>query len=345
MNGSPRLNLENLNNNCLCVNGQQIHPGLAPAISSFGLRPDAIESHRRLGLAHWITDTRNPLFARVMTNRVWHYHFGIGLVETPNDLGFHAGLPSHPELLEWLSGEFGMTHRHQTLAPDGANRVEVNRFSIKRLHRLLVNSATYRQSSTFDSAAAKIDTNNRLLWRMNPRRLEAEAVRDAMLAVAGELNTELGGKGYSDVNSYFFKGTQFYDPIDPVGYANHRRTLYRMGARGGRSPFLDTFDCPDPSTTTPRRSATVTPLQALSLLNHSFSLRMADHFANRLIRETPQSSEATASDDQIRRAFRLLCSRLPVEEEVDLSREFISRRGLPAFCRAMWSSSEFVFVD
>src|SRR5690606_7417860 len=135
------------------------------------------------------------------------------------------------------------------------------RYSIKRLHRLIVTSATYRQSSRFEPAAARKDAANRLLWRMNPRRLEAESVRDAMLSVAGQLNTAIGGKGYSDVNSYFFKGTQFYDPIDPQGHASHRRTVYRMWARGGRSPFLDTFDCPDPSTTTPRRTATVTPLQ------------------------------------------------------------------------------------
>ena len=174
---------------------------------------------------------------------------------------------------------------------------------------------------------------------MNPHRLEAEAVRDAMLAVSGELNTELGGKGYTDVNSYFFKGTQFYDPIDPVGYVNNRRTLYRMGARGGRSPFLDNFDCPDPSTTTPRRSATVTPLQALSLLNHSFSLRMADRFADRL------KHASVSLDEQITTAFLLLYSRRPDEKEVALSADFIKRQDLPAFCRALWNSSEFLFVD
>ena len=303
--------------------------GLSP---EFELRPDAIESHRRKKLADWITSPRNSLFARVMANRVWHYHFGVGLVDSPNDLGFHAGLPSHPELLEWLSMEFSNSNRLQD------NPSAPERFSLKRLHRLMTSSATYRQSSQFNAAAAGVDSGNRLLWRMNPRRLEAESVRDAMLAVSGELNTEIGGKGYTDVNSYFFKGTQFYDPIDPVGYANHRRTLYRMGARGGRSPFLDNFDCPDPSVTAPRRSATVTPLQALSLLNHSFSLRMADHFAASL-------SDGTATDGQIQNAFRRLYSRSPDEQELRLSRDFISHHGLPAFCRALWNSSEFLFID
>ena len=321
--------------------GDEVEPAGLAAISGlsprFELRPDAIESHRRRKLAEWITDPRNPLFTRVMTNRIWHYHFGVGLVDSPNDLGFHAGLPSHPDLLEWLSREFG--GRRQQTSSGEAFYESSEPFSLKRMHRLVVSSATYRQSSKFNDEAAKVDSNNRLLWRMNPHRLEAEAVRDAMLLVSGELNTEVGGKGYTDVNSYFFKGTQFYDPIDPIGYANNRRTLYRMGARGGRSPFLDNFDCPDPSTTTPRRSATVTPLQALSLLNHSFSLRMADRFADHL------TAASRSLDDQITDAFLLLYSRRPDEKESTLSVDFINRRGLPAFCRALWNSSEFLFVD
>jgi mono/diheme cytochrome c family protein len=314
--------------------------GLNP---DFELRPDAIESHRRQKLANWITNPRNPLFARVMTNRVWHYHFGVGLVDSPNDLGFHAGLQSHPELLEWLAGEFASRDRSDPLEAGKPETVpqtsDPERFSLKRLHRQLISSAVYRQSSQSQAQAMKIDANNRLLWRMNPRRLEAEAVRDAMLAVAGELNTEIGGKGYTDVNSYFFKGTQFYDPIDPVGHANHRRTLYRMGARGGRSPFLDNFDCPDPSTTAPRRSTTVTPLQALSLLNHSFSLRMAEHFADRLSHQSPQPEQ------QVEEAFRLVYGRQPDQRERELSRQFIAQQGLAPFCRALWNSSEFLFID
>ena len=312
--------------------GEVVEPAGLTAVrgldASFGLKPDALESHRRKQLAAWITDARNPLFSRVMANRLWHYHFGAGLIETPSDLGFNGGRPSHPELLEWAACEF----RGETSSP--------SRFSIKRLQRLLVTSSTYRQSSTFNAAAAKGDAGNRLLWRMTPRRLEAESVRDAILSVAGQLNTALGGKGYSDVNSYFFKGTQFYDPIDPPGFVNQRRTVYRMWARGGRSPFLDTFDCPDPSTTTPRRTATVTPLQALSLMNHSFTLRMADHFAERL------NTEAGGQlNDQVNLAFRLLYGRPVQPDEVSRCGVFIERHGLPAFCRAMWNSSEFLFID
>lgn len=328
--------------------GDEVPPGGLRAIQgldpSFGLTPDAIESHRRLKLANWITDVRNPLFSRVMVNRIWHYHFGSGLVETPSDLGFNGGKPSHPELLEWLSGEFagialGRSEISRFRLQEG-HTGDSPRFSVKRMHRLLLTSATYQQSSTFNGDAAKSDIGNRMLWRMNPHRLEAESVRDAMLSVAGQLNTEIGGKGYADVNSYFFKGTQFYDPIDPVTFANNRRTVYRMWARGGRSPFLDTFDCPDPSTTTPRRSATVTPLQALSLMNHSFSLRMADRFADRLLVEAGADPK-----DQVRLAYRLLFSRNPTADEASLSEAFVQRQGRGAFCRAMWNSSEFLFVD
>ena len=324
--------------------GDAVEPGGLTAIqgptANFGLRPDALESHRRLRLANWITDANNPLFVRVMANRVWHYHFGAGLVESPSDLGFHAGMPSHPDLLEWLATEFQGPNRRTSSSATTDDRVDHGGYSLKRLHRMLVTSTTYRQTSTNNPIAAKTDASNRLLWRVSPRRLEAEEVRDAMLQIAGQLNSRIGGKGYSDVDSYFFKGTQFYDPIDPVGYANQRRTVYRMWARGGRNPFLDNFDCPDPSTTSPRRSVTVTPLQALSLLNHSFGLRMAEHFATRLNEEASESV-----DGQIQRAYRLLFGREPVSDEVTLGRNFVTRRGLPAFCRAMWNSSEFLFVD
>uniref|UniRef100_A0A7C2K204 DUF1553 domain-containing protein n=1 Tax=Schlesneria paludicola TaxID=360056 RepID=A0A7C2K204_9PLAN len=294
--------------------------GLSP---DFGLRPDAVEYQRRLQLASWITDRRNPLFARVMVNRLWHYHFGQGLVATPNDLGFHGGRPSHPELLDWLASEF---------IDSG--------YSIKHLHRLMVTSATYRQASTHRDEAVALDAQNRLLWRMNPRRLDAESLRDAALSVAGELNDQIGGKGYTDFNSYFFKGTQFYDPLDAADYSQQRRTLYRMWARGGRSPFLDTFDCPDPSTTTPTRSSTTTPLQALSLLNNAFVLRMAERLATRL-----QNDVGDDAAQQIEALYRACYSRPPSADETALVRPFLDRHGLPAVCRGVLNSSEFLYVD
>jgi len=291
--------------------------------ADLGLRVDALEAHRRQRLAAWITDRRNPLFARVMVNRLWHYHFGQGLVSTPNDLGFNAGHPSHPELLDWLACEF----------------IDAN-FSLKHLHRLMVTSATYRQSSQFDPAAAAKDADNRWLWRMPPRRIDAESLRDAILSVTGELNEQQGGKSYSDFNSYFFKGTQFYDPIEMSTYDQHRRTIYRMWARGGRNPFLDTFDCPDPSSTTPRRSATTTPLQALSLLNNSFSRQMADRLAERI-----RQSVGDEATDQIACAYELLFARPPTDAELKLNRGFLNKHGLTQTCLAWLNSSEFLYVD
>src|SRR5262249_8295350 len=165
----------------------------------FALPADASDEQRRLGLADWITDPANPLFRRVIVNRLWHYHFGIGIVDTPNDFGFNGGRPSHPELLDWLAVELGR-----------------QKGGLKALHRLIVTSAAYRQASAPRPEAKKLDVDNRLLWRFTPHRLEAEALRDAMLAVSGVLDRTVGGKGYQDTKSYFFKGTQFYDAIEQV---------------------------------------------------------------------------------------------------------------------------------
>ncbi|OYW13875.1 MAG: hypothetical protein B7Z55_16255, partial [Planctomycetales bacterium 12-60-4] len=181
---------------------------------------------------------------------------------------------------------------------------------------------------------------NRWLWRMSPRRLDAESLRDAMLVATGELNESLRGKGYIDFNSYFFKGTQFYDPIDATGYDTQRRTIYRMWARGGRNPFLDTFDCPDPSTTTPTRSATTTPLQALSLLNNAFSRRMAETLAAAALTSCGNNRSA-----QIDYCYERLFARLPSDDERTFVSTFVAERGLPAACRGLMNSSEFLYVD
>ncbi|MBC7816857.1 MAG: DUF1549 domain-containing protein, partial [Planctomycetaceae bacterium] len=222
----------------------------------FALAKDASEADRRKALASWITDRRNPLLARVIVNRLWHYHFGVGIVDSPSDFGFNGGRPSHPELLDWLAAEL-MDHG----------------WSLKHIHRLIANSATYRQSSRPRVDAANQDAGNRLLWRKSPQRLDAETLRDAVLSVAGELNPTVGGPGYHDFTTFTFN-SQFYDIVDPVGVSFHRRSLYRTWVRSGRNPFLEVLDCPDPSTKTPRRAVTTTPLQALSLLNNSFMLRM-----------------------------------------------------------------------
>ena len=233
----------------------------------FGLPADAPEARRRERLAAWIASPANPLFARVVVNRLWQAHFGTGLVETSSDLGFNGGLPSHPELLDWLASE-----------------MVTRGWSIKAMHRLIVTSAIYRQSSRFDPRGHLRDAGGRLLWRKPPARLEAEMVRDAMLAVSGILDSRLGGPSFRDQDIVHAPGTPatLYVAVDPRTPGLNRRTLFRAWARGGRSPLLDVFDCPDPSTTAPRRPVTTTPLQALSLMNNALVLYLSDDFAARL---------------------------------------------------------------
>lgn len=212
-------------------------------------------------------------------------------------------------------------------------------WDLKRLHRLIVTSATYRQSSVENPEAQRIDAANRLLWRRNPQRLEAEAVRDAMLAAAGDLERQLGGPGYSDFTT-FVQNSQFYTVLDPIGQSFQRRSLYRTAIRSGRSPFLDVFDCPDPSTMTPQRAVTTTPLQALSLFNHSFVLRMSEHLSDRLRREA-----GTDVARQIDRGCRLVYGRPMDDAERALLTEFVRQHGLPALCRAWLNSNEFLHID
>jgi hypothetical protein len=298
---------------------------LAGLEADFGLAPDAPEAERRRRLAAWITHPKNPLFGRVIVNRLWHYHFGVGLVDTPNDFGFNGGRPSHPESLDWLAAE---------LAENG--------WRLKPIHRLIVTSATYRQASGWNEAAARVDAGARLLWRKNPRRLEAETVRDATLHIAGLLNLRMGGPGFQDTRLVRAPGTAaiHYLPVESGGEEFHRRTLYRVWSRGGRNRLLDAFDCPDPSTTAPNRAVTTTPLQALAMLNNAFVLRMSGHLAERLQREA-----GADVDRQIRRAYLLAYGRPPTVDEATLARRVVSKHGLAILARAIFNSNEFLYVD
>ena len=306
----------------------EVAPGgiasVASALSAdFGLKPDAPDDQRRTKLAEWITHPDNPLFARVMMNRLWHYHFGQGLVKTPNDLGLSGGKASHPELLDWLAAEF-----------------RASGWSLKKMHRLICDSATYRQSSQANSQAQQIDAGNVLLWRHTPARLEAEVIRDSILKVSGQLNLKMSGPGYRDFKMYQHKGSWVYDPIDPEGPEFNRRSIYRTWARGNVHPLLAPLDCPDPSAATPVRSVTTTPLSALALMNTSFSLRMADTFAQRLKTETSDGIHT-----QIKRAYLLAFAREPSEAELVLTSDFVKKNGLPAFCRVLFNLNEFIYLN
>jgi hypothetical protein len=279
------------------------------------------ETHRRLALAKWIVDPANPLTARVMANRIWQQHFGEGLVSTPSDFGLNGARPSHPELLDWLAAEF-----------------IASGWSVKHLHRLIVTSATYRQSGAPRKDALALDAGGRLLWRFPPRRLEAEAIRDAILAVSGKLDLRMGGPGFSffEANDNYVR---VYEPRKEFGPDTWRRMIYGTIVRQRPDGVFGVFDCPDAGQITPKRTRSTTPLQALNLLNSSFIVQQAGFFAERLEREAGRRPH-----EQVRRAFALAYGRAPSRGELASALELVRQEGLPALCRALFNANEFVFL-
>ncbi|MEN9678135.1 MAG: hypothetical protein RIS76_4031 [Verrucomicrobiota bacterium] len=305
--------------------GDVVSPAGLSAVTSlpadFGLTPDSPEAQRRRQFADWLTDPANPLVARVMVNRVWQFHFGQGLVTTPSDFGVSGTRPSHPELLDWLASEF-----------------IAGGWSLKSLHRMIVTSETYRQSSEFRQDAAAVDADNQLLWRFSPRRLEAEAVRDAMLSVSGHLNLQMGGPSFRPFTTSEY-GATFYHLFDKGDAEFNRRTVYRMNINSGKEPLLDAFDCPDPSVKTPRRGVTTTPLQALGLMNSSFAQRQAAGLADR--------SRRLAGGDPsgaVVAAWHLALGRPPAASELAQAQIAVRERGLTNVCWVLLNSTEFVYV-
>jgi len=309
--------------------GKAVVPGALSVIdglpSRFELDDPSDEGSRRAALARWISDRRNPLTWRSIVNRIWHYHFGRGLVDTLNDFGHMGGQPSHPELLDWLAARFR----------DGGG-------SLKALHRLMVTSAVYRQSSAGREDAERIDASNRLLWRMPRRRLSAECVRDAMLGASGKLDLSMGGPSVRQfVES---KGVHVTPVVDYAGFdvdsaASFRRSTYRFLFRTLPDPFLATLDCADGSQLTPVRTESVTALQALALLNNRFVVRQAEHLANRV------EAERAGIEPRITAAFRHAVSRRPTREELDVVGDIARRHGLANACRLILNLNEFVHVD
>jgi hypothetical protein len=272
-------------------------------------------------LADWLADLANPLPARVMVNRVWHHHFGTGLVRTPSDFGINGDRPSHPELLDWLADEY-----------------QANGWQLKPLHRLIVLSAAYRRGDRPDPRAATVDADNRLLWRRVPRRLDAEVIRDTMLQVSGQLNREAGGPGYQLWNTSNY--VTVYQPKTTLGPAEFRRMVYQFKPRTQQDPTFGVFDCPDATQAAPRRIASTTALQALNLLNDPFVHGQAAAFAERVRREA-----GLAPGDQVARAFRLAFGREPAADERTAAINLINAPGLARLCHALFNANEFVFVD
>ena len=308
--------------------GRPVGPGTLSALdfapARFALPDGAPEGERRAALARWLVDPRNPLTWRSIVNRVWQYHFGRGLVETPNDFGRNGARPTHPELLDWLAARF---------RDEGG--------SFKALHRLIVTSATYRQSAAVNPEAEKIDAGNTLLWRQNRRRLEAEAVRDAVLAASGRLDLTMGGPGWRDFvierpeHSPHFR----YDLADPDDPQTWRRSVYRFIVRSQTQPWMTALDCADPSMRVDRRNESLTPLQALALLNNGFVVAQARHFAARV------TAERTGLAAQVARAHALALGREPSAAEQAKLLAFAQAEGLPALCRLLFNLNEFTFVD
>jgi mono/diheme cytochrome c family protein len=298
----------------------------------FDVPESADESLRRVALARWLTDPRNPLTWRSIVNRVWHHHFGAGLETTLNDFGHMGGAPSHPELLDWLAVNFR----------DGDQ-------SLKQLHRLIVTCETYRQTSrtaVLDPAdaaqAAAIDADNRLLRRMNRTRLDSEAIHDAVLAAAGRLDLRMGGP--SDRQFALSPGIHVtpnvdYKTFDLDSAPARRRSVYRFLFRTLPDPLMDALDCPSGDQITPSRINSVTVQQALALWNSAFILRNAEHFAERLNRG------ATGLEKQITLAVQLTLNRPPSDAERLRFSQYAKIHGLANFCRLLFNANEFVFID
>jgi hypothetical protein len=297
-----------------------------PASIAAPARPNS--SGRRSALAAWLVSEKNPLTARVLVNRVWQGHFGEGLVATPNDFGLNGARPANPELLDWLASEFMRQG-----------------WSMKKLHRLIVTSTTYRLAPP---PSGNLD--RRLLAGQLPRRLTAEALRDAMLAVAGRLQLREGGApvwpevpeeilranpAFLDDNAEKTKGW-YPTPHEQTGV----RSIFLVQKRTLRVPMMETFDLPDNALSCPRRTVSTVAPQALTLLNSPFATEIAGAFAERLRREAGEDARA-----QIERAFALALQRAPDDEERRACRRFLAARSLPELCRALLNLNEFAYVD
>ncbi len=291
----------------------------------FAISKDAPEGERRAALAHWITDKENPLTWRSIVNRIWQYHFGAGLVTTPNDFGRNGAKPSHPELLDWLAAEFR----------DSGG-------SIKKLHKQIVMSATYRQTSQPTTDHRSLTTDNALLWHQNRRKLEAEAVRDSVLAVTGKLDLTMGGAGWQDFVVEHPEHSPHYEYglADPNDSKTWRRSIYRFIVRSQTQPWMTALDCADPSMRVDKRNESLSPLQALALLNNGFMITQAQHFAERLEKEFPNYPAK-----QIDRAIWLAFGREATVTEQQKYAAFARSYGLPNLCRVLLNLNEFTFAD
>ena len=310
--------------------GKEVDPALTPTVETSGART---------ALAGWIASAQNPLTARVIVNRLWQHHFGAGLVETPSDFGKNGGKPSNPALLDWLASELPRRD-----------------WSLKSAHKLILTSATYKQSVAVRPECAKIDPQNRLLWRQNRQRLEGEAIRDSILAVAGRLNPEAGGPSvYPAISDEVLSTGSTHKWGSSPEEQQRRRTIYVFQRRSLALPLAEVFDGPDMVNTCPRRQTTTIAPQALALFNGAFGREESVHFAARVVREAGASPEA-----QVERAWRLALVRRPTAMELAKSLAFLTqkialhrtekqpepeRAALADLCHVLFNTNEFLYAD
>jgi hypothetical protein len=276
----------------------------------------------RAALADWLASPSNPLTARVMVNRIWQHHFGRGLVPTPGDFGTRGQPPTHPELLDWLAGEFIR-----------------GGWSVKRMHKLILLSAAYQQSTTASATALELDAENKLFSRQNRVRLEGEVIRDSLLAISGRLNRDMGGPAVlPPIPADIVKTSKNW--VASTNAADHqRRSIYVFARRNLRFPFLEVFDAPDSNLSCPERGRSTTAPQALTLLNSDEVMEAARATAARLERE------ATSPEARVKLACRFILARPPTARETALALEFLETSPLTELCRALFNLNEFVYAD
>jgi hypothetical protein len=282
----------------------------------------------RLQLANWVVDSENPLTARVIVNRIWEYHFGQGIVGTPNDFGRMGLRPTHPELLDFLANQFIETGWH-----------------FKSMHRMILMSSAYQQDSigADEKTAEEKDGDDKLLWKFPRRRLEAEEIRDAALQVAGKLNLKMGGPSVivpidQELVNLLYKPSQW--TVTPDETDHYRRSIYLLHKRNLRLPFMEVFDGPDFQISCPRREMSTHPPQALELLNGDFSNQMADALADRLVKEAGKDHAK-----QVDLAYRLAAGRAPSLKEKQLAVAFLQKQPLREFALAVFNLNAFVYVN
>ena len=329
--GGPR-EVRELGRGSILLPGDIAQPGSLSAVDALPFRMDSSktddniddEGARRAWLAKWISDKRNPLTWRSIANRIWQSHFGRGLVDAPNDFGVMGARPSHPDLLDWLACE---------LRDNGG--------SLKALHKTILMSRAYRQSSHYREDAHSVDPDNRLYWRANLRHLTAEEVRDAVLSVSGSLDRKMGGpsaRQFLQSKGVHVTPTLDYLGFDPENPNNNRRSVYRFIFRTVPDPFMKALNCADTSQLSPKRREAITPFQSLALMNNRWVHYQSGVLANRL-----QDSCSTI-EEQVQRLFELAYSRPADVEEIKIVSEYAESYGLDHACRMVLNSSEFLFI-